>query len=197
MKFSAADTREQILEAADRLFYSEGMAALSMDRIAARAGVTKKTVYYHFRSKDDLLGAYLQSCHEPVMERYRRWAGRTGTVTERMERMFTRLAEAGAERSWRGCGFLRLACELADMPGHPVCAAARSFKTDLEHLLRSILENEGRPNAADLAKTLVVMIDGTIIQLLIHRDPSYALAVRGMVSHLLEATAPPRLTRAA
>jgi AcrR family transcriptional regulator len=197
MRFSAADTRAQILEAADQLFYSEGMAALSMERIAARAGVTKKTLYYHFRSKDDLLGAYLQSRHEPVMERYRRWAGRTGTVTERLERMFTRLGEAGEERTWRGCGFLRIACELADMTGHPACRAARSFKTDLENLLRSILESEHRANAADLARLLIVLIDGTIVQLLIHRDPSYAYAVRGMIRPLLEAAAPPQLTRAA
>lgn len=197
MRFSAADTRQQILDAADQLFYSEGMAALGMERIAARAGVTKKTLYYHFRSKDDLLGAFLEARHEPVMERYRRWAGRAGTVTEQLQRMFTRLAEAGAEPNWRGCGFLRIACELADMPGHPACAAARSFKSDLENLLRSMLERECRSNAAELAKMLIVLIDGTIVQLLIHRDPAYALAVRSMVSQLLEAVAPPRLTRAA
>lgn len=197
MRFSAADTRSQILEAADQLFYSEGMAALSMERIAARAGVTKKTLYYHFRSKDDLLGAYLESCRGPVMERYRRWAGRSGPVTERMQRMFDRMAEAVMTPTWRGCAFLRMSCELADMPGHPACVAARSLKSDLERLLQSMFEQDGRPNAADLAKAVVVMIDGTIVQSLLHREPSYANAAGRAAIQLLEATAPPRLTRAA
>lgn len=197
MRFSAAQTREHILEAADQLFYSEGMAALSMDRIAARAGVTKKTLYYHFRSKDDLLGAYLESRREPVMERYRRWAGRTGPMTARLRRMFDHLAEAAAAPKWRGCGFLRIACELADMPGHPACVAARNFKADLEHLLRSGLEREGRPNAAELAKALIVLIDGTLVQLLIHRDPAYAHAAGNAAVRLVAAASPPRLNCAA
>ena len=197
MRFSAADTREQILEAANQLFGSEGLAAISMDRIAARAGVTKKTVYYHFRSKDDLLGSFLESRHEPVMERYRRWAGTTGTVAERMQRMFGRLGEACVNRDWRGCGFLRIACELADMPGHPACVAARRYKAGFEQWIRSILESEGRPDAAMLARTLMVLLDGTIVQVLIHRDRSYveaaALAARDLLSH----ASPRPLTRAA
>ncbi len=54
-----AATRRRILNAADELFYSEGARAVAMDRIADKAGVTKRTLYYHFRSKDDLIAAYL------------------------------------------------------------------------------------------------------------------------------------------
>jgi AcrR family transcriptional regulator len=197
MRFSAADTRDHILEAADRLFYTEGLAGLTMERIAERAGVTKKTLYYHFQSKDELLGAYLESRHEPVMERYRRWVGPTGSVIERTQRMFVHLAEVGANPNWRGCGFLRIACELADLPGHPACVAARTFKMDLEHLLRSMFEDEGWPNASELSRTLVVLLDGTIVQLLIHRDISYAKTAARAARQLLAACAPSLLTRAA
>jgi len=57
---SLPTTRETIIQAADDLFYGEGIRAASMDAIAERAGVTKRTLYYHFRSKDDLIAAYLR-----------------------------------------------------------------------------------------------------------------------------------------
>ena len=62
-------TREQIIQAADALFYGEGIRSASMDAIAARASVTKRTIYYHFPSKDDLIAAYLTARDEPTFAR--------------------------------------------------------------------------------------------------------------------------------
>ena len=197
MPGTLTSTREQILEAADQLFYAEGLGAVTMDRIAARTGVTKKTVYYHFRSKDDLLGAYLDSRHEAVMERYRSWAGTSGSVSERVQRMFRELAEACAERTWRGCGFLRLACELADLPGHPACVAARRHKTAFEAWLRSLLESERRRDSHELARSLMVLLDGAIAGALIHRDRSYPEAAARAAGKLLDDAPAHALNRAA
>lgn len=190
-------TRDHILEAADQLFYAEGLAAVTMDRIAARAGVTKKTVYYHFRSKDELLGAYLDSRHDPVMERYRGWAGTSGSVCERLQRMFRELAEACAVGKWRGCGFVRLACELADLPGHPACVAARRHKSAFEEWIRSMLEREGRPDSDRLAKALTVLLDGAIVSVLIHRNRAYAEAAASAAGDLLDCSSVAPLNRAA
>src|SRR5687768_14836506 len=57
---SGQATRHHIEETAFALFYRKGYARVSVDDIAARAGVTKRTLYYHFRSKDDLLAAVLE-----------------------------------------------------------------------------------------------------------------------------------------
>ena len=55
----AADARERILETAFRLFYARGLRAVGVDLIIAQADVAKATFYKHFRSKDDLVLAYL------------------------------------------------------------------------------------------------------------------------------------------
>ena len=55
----STDTRERIIAAASKLFYSDGIRGVSVDAVAAKAGLTKRTLYYHFRSKDDLVAAYL------------------------------------------------------------------------------------------------------------------------------------------
>lgn len=49
--------REHILETARRLFFSRGIRAVSMDDVAREAGVSKKTVYAHFPSKEALVRA--------------------------------------------------------------------------------------------------------------------------------------------
>ena len=69
------DTRSRIIAAADTLFYEHGLRSVSVDAIAERAGVTKRTLYYHFESKDELIAAYLASRDAHTFERYRSWLG--------------------------------------------------------------------------------------------------------------------------
>src|SRR5689334_19742626 len=103
MPRDAALTRQQIVAAADELFYAEGLRSVGVDAIAARAGVTKKTLYYHFRSKDELIAAYLEARDRPTRERFRRKAGETGGVAERVDRMFVHLGALLRQRGWKGC----------------------------------------------------------------------------------------------
>ena len=61
MPRDAAKTRKTIVDAAVRLFYAEGIRRVSVDAVAEKAGVTKRTLYYHFRSNADLIATYLES----------------------------------------------------------------------------------------------------------------------------------------
>ena len=60
MPRDSAETRKRILNAANRLFYAQGIRAVSVDAVAEKAGVTKKTLYYHFKSKDTLWRAAIR-----------------------------------------------------------------------------------------------------------------------------------------
>src|SRR5207244_13396605 len=53
------DMKDRILEIADRLFYLQGIRAVGVDTIAAEIGISKRTLYNHFPSKDALIAAYL------------------------------------------------------------------------------------------------------------------------------------------
>ena len=55
--------RERLLDAADRLFYEEGVHAVGIDRVLEQSGVAKGSLYYNFGSKDDLVRPYLQNRH--------------------------------------------------------------------------------------------------------------------------------------
>src|ERR1700681_3513469 len=52
--------KERILETADRLFYLQGIRAVGVDTVAAEIGISKRTLYNHFPSKNELIAAYLE-----------------------------------------------------------------------------------------------------------------------------------------
>jgi AcrR family transcriptional regulator len=186
MPHDPAATRRRILEAADALFYAEGVRAIGVDRIAEQAGVTKRTLYYHFRSKDDLVAAYLAERDAPTMARYRRWFGGEGaTVAERVAGMFGAFAEAASAPEWRGCGFLRVAVELADLPGHPARVIAAAHKKRFEAWLAEEIRAERLPEPEATARCLMVVLDGTVAQMIIHRDRAYVEAAKTLARSVL------------
>lgn len=180
-------TRSQIVAAADELFYSQGLHAVSVDAIAERTGVTKKTFYNHFKSKDELIGCYLEARDRPTVDRFKEWAGSEGNVADRMARFFSKLARASQGPRWNGCGFLRATAELANMQGHPALTAARTHKARCEQWLLDMVNEEGHEDAETIARALMVLIDGAVSQILVHRDAKYAtsagFAVRLLMSN--------------
>ena len=97
-------TRSRIIGAADALFYEHGLRSVSVDAISERAGVTKRSFYYHFESKDELIAAYLEARDAPTVERYRNWLGDDDRpLSDRIMTMFSALAEYASRPNWRGC----------------------------------------------------------------------------------------------
>lgn len=169
-----APTRERILQAANRLFHGEGIRAVSLDAVAARAGVTKRTVYYHFRSKDDLVAAYLEQRDAPNLAWFRRhYAQAEGDVAARVEALFAALESAAAHPRWKGCGFLRSSVELVNAPGHPAMVAARAHKKRVEDWLCALFEEAGARAPRELARQIVLLVDGAFAVVLLNRDPGY------------------------
>lgn len=192
-------TRERIVSAANKLFYREGIKAVSVDAVAEAAGITKKSLYYHFRSKDDLIAAYLSYRDQPNLAAYRRWFDQAdGDVGDRVSAIFDHLAIAAAREDWKGCGFLRTSAELANLPGHPALQVGRAHKKAFESWLTQKLEAAGIAGSGDLARQIMLLLDGCFSVAMLHRDPSYmnsaGLAAKSLIRHaqsLAGATASP------
>src|ERR1700683_4590633 len=186
MPRDGSQTRKRIIDAADDLFYCEGIRMGGVDTIAEKAGVTKRTLYYHFRSKDDLIAAYLEARDEPTLARYEAWLDTTqGTVAEQIAGCFQKLARVANDAKWKGCGFLRAAAELAGTPGHPAQKIGSAHKKKFESWLAGRITGEGLDDAALRARQLMILLDGAVAQMLIHRDPLYAFAAGKAASALL------------
>ena len=108
MAKTQTSTRERIVSAASRLFYSEGIRAVGVDAVAEKAGVTKRTLYYHFTSKDELVAAYLEARDQPNIELFKQWfAAAQGGAAARVQAIFNNVAKSARHPKWKGCGFLR------------------------------------------------------------------------------------------
>ncbi|MBD9647951.1 TetR/AcrR family transcriptional regulator [Ensifer sp. PDNC004] len=166
--------RDLIVAAAEKLFYAEGIRAVSVDAVAEAAGVTKRTLYYHFDSKDALIAAYLEGRDQPNLKLFRKWfdAG-DGDIADKVEAIFVNLARAARHPKWKGCGFLRTSAELANMPGHPAIRIGAAHKKKFEAWMAETFTEAGTAEPAMLAKQILLLLDGSFAVVLLHRDASY------------------------
>jgi AcrR family transcriptional regulator len=179
-------TRRKLIAAADALFYNQGMRAVGVDAIARAAGVTKRTLYYHFKTKDELIAAYLDGRDKPTLGRYQSLIAETReSAALRVQRVFEHLGKSCQDRQWRGCSFLRAAAEFANLPGHPTRLIAAKHKKRFESWLEDILRADGITEAAILARQIMILFDGAVAQILIHRDPGYASSAAKAAASLI------------
>jgi AcrR family transcriptional regulator len=177
MPRSAADTRARIVEGAYRLFRRQGYNRVSMDDIAAAASVTKRTLYHHFTSKDELLANVLEAQHHLALNAFRTFGDRlSGSAETIVASMFEELAVWADRPRWAGSGFTRLVIELADLPGHPARLIARRHKAQLERCLSDLLAQAGVPQATELARAVWLLSEGAISLILVHGDRGYSSA---------------------
>jgi AcrR family transcriptional regulator len=185
MKRARTQTRQCILDAAYGLFWRQGFLRVSMDDIAARAEITKRTLYQHFRSKDDLIAAALAHSSELAIERLQRFA-RPTKCDELIDSFFTELADWAAKPRWSGGGFTRVVVELADLRGHPARAIARQHKTAVEKWLTDALAAAPVPSPDDRAREIMLLMEGAMVLMLIHGDRSYAKAAARAAKSLVQ-----------
>src|SRR5438445_1064173 len=171
------DMKDRILETADRLFYLQGIRAVGVDTIAAEIGISKRTLYNHFPSKDALISAYLarrfvqpQPSDKPPLDQI------LGTF-DRLERGF-------ASKGFRGCPFVNAVAELG-AEDKSVKKIAIAFKESRRLWFRNLLIQLGVADAEALATQLALLVDGSIAQDLVRNDPAMARAAKEAATVLL------------
>ncbi|MFS0852309.1 TetR/AcrR family transcriptional regulator [Microbacterium sp. 179-I 3D4 NHS] len=176
----------RILDTASRLFYERGLQAVGVDTVAAESGVTKRTLYDRFGSKDALIVAYLQRRDASW---WARWEDRLDSTTERRALTVFDAYREDADPSGRGCAFLNAAAELP--PTHPgfrvIVAHKRRVRDRLEELIR-----EERDDAAALADHIYLLVEGAISQQAIDGDAHRLGEAKEFAARLWDVTASTR-----
>jgi len=184
-------TRERILQSAYNLFYREGFSRVSVDAIAERASVTKRTIYYHFKSKDDIVAEVLDDQHQYMMQQFRKWAGPGSTgAADMIDNLFAELKRWADGPTWLGSGFTRITTELADMPGHPARKAASRHKSKVENWLADRLERHGIATPDNIARQIMVLVEGAMSLSLIHGNTRYMESSAAAAKALLAKSTP-------
>ncbi|MGZ9143231.1 MAG: TetR/AcrR family transcriptional regulator, partial [Candidatus Binatia bacterium] len=171
MRRKSNQTRRKIVEAAYYLFYRKGFVRVNVDEVAARAGITKRTLYSYFRSKDDLLAAALLHYSALDMERLDLIGARMPPQPgAKIDSFFAQLVEWAGTPRWIGSGFTRLAVELADLPGHPARTIGRRAKASTERWLTGLLQGEKVRQPQARAREVMLLMEGAMVLMLIHGD---------------------------
>ena len=172
------DMKERILETADRLFYLDGIRAVGVDTIAARIGISKRTLYNHFPSKDALITAYLE-------RRFVKARPSDKSPVEQILGIFDSLERRFSAKDFRGCPFVNAVAELGPKD-RAVKKIAVAFKESRRLWFRDLLLMLGVADAEGLATQLTLLVDGCIAQDLVRDDPAMARAAKDAARVLLE-----------
>lgn len=176
---SSKSASERILAAADKLFYTQGIRAVGVDTVALEAGVSKRTLYNHYPSKDILIAAYLTA-------RFKHIAPSDAPAREQILGTFDRYERLAAEGRFRGCPYVNAVTEIGD-PKHPAASIAVQFKEQRRLWFRALLERMGVKDPDALATQLQIVSEGAIAVLLVRGDPAAARAARAAAEVLLNA----------
>src|SRR3954468_1199938 len=169
--------KERILATADRLFYLRGIRAVGVDTIAAEIGISKRTLYNHFPSKDALITAYLD-------RRFVKASPSDKPPLEQILSTFDQLERRFASKTFRGCPFVNAVAELGS-EDRKVKKIATAFKESRRLRFRDLLVQLGASNAEGLATQLALLVDGSISQNLVRDDPAMARAAKEAARVLL------------
>src|SRR5271154_1832503 len=172
------DMKARILATADRLFYLQGIRAIGVDTIAAEIGISKRTLYNHFPSKDALIAAYLE-------RRFVKARPSDKSPVEQILATFDSLERRFSAKDFRGCPFVNAVAELGPKD-RAVKKIAIAFKESRRLWFRARLEEIGVAEADALATQLQLLVDGSIALDLVRDDPAMARAAKEAAKALLQ-----------
>jgi AcrR family transcriptional regulator len=148
--------RQRILDTAAELFYREGINATGVERLAAEASVSKRTLYQHFPSKTAVVEEYLRGMQQQVVETM---IGSDDDQTPRQRMLAAFDGHTAPGATFRGCPFHNAAVEAAGtMPG--VHDLVRMSKLAFAEWLTELAKQAGAADPRQLAGQLALLYEG-------------------------------------
>jgi AcrR family transcriptional regulator len=170
---------ERILAAADRLFYRKGIRAVGVDAVAAEAGISKRSLYDTFPSKEALIAAYLR-------QRIRPLPTSDAPPAQQVLALFDQLHARFAAGDFRGCPFVNAVTELAED-----CETARAITADYKEARRqhiaALLARAGAAAPEPLSRHIALLLEGAVSSMLITNDLAVATQAREAAAILMQA----------
>ncbi|MCX4460529.1 TetR/AcrR family transcriptional regulator (plasmid) [Streptomyces sp. NBC_01340] len=177
--------RERLLEAANELFYGEGVQTVGIDRVIEHAGVAKASLYNTFGSKEGLVCAYLELRYVRMRDRITTALTRFRTPREQLLGVFDALGEAITDPRYNGCAFVRATAETAE--DSSIRQVADTYRLWLRGLFTELATASGYAAPEALARQLHLLYDGAGQSARMDRDPSAATTARAAAAVLLDA----------
>lgn len=164
---------ERVVKTADRLFYANGIHATGVDTIAEAANVSKASMYTYFRTKEDLVGSYVEGRSLAWRDFLTQQLDSSGVdPREKLLMVFDLLGEWFTTDDFNGCPFINAEAESArDSPAHAVNVTHRAW---VRELFASLATEAGSADPEQTAIRLAMLYDGAMVGA--RTEPSIAWA---------------------
>jgi AcrR family transcriptional regulator len=183
--------RDELVRKALETFYRNGFHATGMDLVAEESGVSKTSMYKHFRTKEDLILAVLRLRDE----NFRNWLFRrvdelAETPRAKLLAIFDALGEWFGEPGYKGCMFIKASAEYQGRT-HPIHVQSTEHKRLILERVTEICRKAGAPAPRDLARQLLILKEGAIVMAVLGSGCDAAHDARKAAETLIDASLEP------
>ncbi|MEM7282472.1 MAG: TetR/AcrR family transcriptional regulator [Pseudomonadota bacterium] len=169
-----SDKRQELVNTAVELFSAHGFHATGIDRIAEVAKVSKKTMYHHFRSKEELILAALREHDGRFRNDFMRAVRKSGdTPEQRLLGVFDVAHAWFSDNKFYGCMFINAIGEYSE-PNTAIRKVCKEFKRLMLSYMEELAEAAGIPNPKEVAATLALLLEGSIVTAQVSQAPDAA-----------------------
>lgn len=185
-ELAISEKREKLLQSAIKLFMKKGFHAVTVDVISEEAGITKRTLYHHFKSKEELILAALRYRDEQFRNDFMRVVeGRTEGSQDRLLVVFDVLEEWFKEKDFFGCLFVTALGEYPE-EGTSIRRFCQEAKGLTQKYITHLAEKAGLENAEQLSGQIVLLIEGAITMAQVNNSPLCAVQAKQAAKILIE-----------
>ncbi|MDB5149959.1 MAG: yxaF [Mucilaginibacter sp.] len=174
--------KQAIVDTASRLFYKQGYGNTGINQIIEESGVVKSSLYTSFRSKEDILMAYLETSGAATDEALKSAAYKFTDPKERVLGVFDYLVDLVQEKEYYGCNFLNIISEIPK-EDERIRKQIKKQKNGVRRLFAEILEPIGK---ADMADDIYTLFEGALIANKVHDEVWPVKSARNMAEKLLD-----------
>ncbi len=176
--------RARILAAARDRFHRQGINVTGVAELSAAAQVSKRTLYQHFASKDEVVSAYLtEIAADPAYPPHAVLTRSDLAPRARLLELYATLADD--RRPLRGCPFVNAAVELPD-PAHPARAIIVTYKEEFADRLSALAREAGARGSERVGRRLALLYDGAAAQVTLSNSPAPAAEAQALAAAILQ-----------
>ena len=177
--------REHLIETALELFSRNGFHGVGIDTILKKSGVAKRTLYNHFKSKDELILAVLRHYDERFRNFFMRTVERkAGDPKDRLLAVFDVAGQWFRKDDFYGCIYVGAAGEYPEN-GTAIRNTCREFKGLMLGYIRSLAQEAELKKPSELAEQLLLLLEGAITMAQINNSPLSAKQAKSAAKVLI------------
>ena len=186
---SLSSKREQLIQTALELFSITGYSAVGVNAIADKAGITKKTLYHHFKSKEELILAVLRYYDERFRNSFMRSVeAKAENPEDCLLVIFDILEEWFNSKNFSGCLFVGAMGEYPE-EGTSIRSVCQESKILTQRYIQSLAEKAELQDADELAEQFMLLIEGAITMAQVNNSHLSAVRAKKAAKVLIKGSA--------